>query len=296
MYLSNFVDYLTSEKRYSKHTVVAYSNDITQFLNYFKTTYEEVDLNCASHQMVRSWMVHLLDEEKDTPKSVNRKLSSLRTYFKFLIKNNWVQKNPVLKITPPKVAKRLPVFVDEKSMQNLLVDSNSFTESFVGIRDKLIIELFYATGIRLTELINIKTKDVSFYNSQIKVLGKRNKERIIPVSPDMLKWIKEYNTQKKIAFQTNKNEYLFVKNDGDKMYEKFVYRKVKNYLSLASTIDKKSPHILRHTFATHLLNRGAELNAIKEILGHSSLAATQVYTHNSIEKLKNIHKQAHPKG
>jgi integrase/recombinase XerC len=296
MYLSNFVDYLTSEKRYSKHTVTAYKNDISQFLSYFKTFYEEEDIKLANHQVVRSWMVHLLDDEKDTPKSVNRKLSALRTYFKFLLKNNWAEKNPVLKITPPKVAKRLPVFVDEKSMQNLLTKTENFGSNFSGTRDKLIIELFYATGIRLSELINIKSADVNFYNSQIKVLGKRNKERIIPVSPDMLKLIKEYVSIKEDVLAIKGGEFLFVKDDGTKMYEKFVYRKVKNYLALTSTIDKKSPHILRHTFATHLLNKGAELNAIKEILGHSSLAATQVYTHNSIEKLKNIHKQAHPKG
>ena len=296
MYLSDFVDYLASEKRCSKHTVTAYSSDITQFLIYFKTFYEEVDIKLVNHQIVRSWMVHLLDTEKDVPKSVNRKLSTLRTYFKFLMRNNWAEKNPVLRITTPKVAKRLPVFVDEKSMQNLLTDNVNFEQNFAGTRDKLILELFYATGMRLSELINIKAANVDFYQSQIKVLGKRNKERIIPVSPDILKMIKEYEAAKTIEFDQKENEFLLVKDDGEKMYEKFVYRKVTSYLGKTTTLNKKSPHVLRHTFATHLLNNGAELNAIKEILGHSSLAATQIYTHNSIEKLKNIHKQAHPKG
>jgi integrase/recombinase XerC len=227
------------------------------------------------------------------PKSINRKISSLRSFYKFLLSKNLLESNPLTKISGLKVASRLPQFVDTKDIDRLLEDID-FTDDYEGWRDKIIVELFYATGMRLSELCALKTTSIDTINGLVKVIGKGNKERLIPLPPQILTKINNYINIKNSQFNENQ-ELLFLTSKGQKIYHKLIYRKINSYLSLVTTLQKKSPHILRHTFATHMVNEGAELNAVKELLGHSSLAATQVYTHNTIQKLKNVHKQAHPK-
>jgi integrase/recombinase XerC len=288
MLKNKFINYLTSEKRFSEHTIISYSTDLTQFLNFINKEFEiSTQASEISFQIVRSWIASLL-EKRVSPRSVNRKISTLKTYFKFLIRENAITESPMLKVVAPKSKKRLPVFIEENQIENLL-NQIKFDDGFVGERDKLIIELFYVTGIRLSELVNIKISDVDFNNNLIKVLGKRNKERLIPLSISIVNelefFIKKYDL----------NQYLFTNLGGTKVYNKLVYRVVKKYISKISSVSKKSPHILRHTFATHMLNNGADINAIKELLGHANLSATQVYTHNTIGKLKSIYKQAHPR-
>jgi integrase/recombinase XerC len=243
--------------------------------------------------MVRKWIVKLMDEG-DTSRTVNRKLSALKSFYKFLQKEGVVNFNPLDKITAPKVSKRLPVFVDEKQMDNLL-DDVEFGNDFTGNRNKLIIEMFYFTGIRLSELINIKRSDIDFHNLTIKVLGKRNKERIIPVNKDFMDRILDFLKFKAKETVIAGTDNLFTGKTGKKLYPKAVYRIINTYLKLVTSIEKRSPHVIRHTFATHMLNHGADLNAIKELLGHANLSATQVYTHNTFEKLTRIYKQAHPR-
>ena len=284
-----FIEYIQFEKRFSNHTLVAYTNDLAQFIQYLITTYEINKITDVNHTVIRSWVVSLM-EQKILPRSVNRKITTLKTFYKFLLRQGVVTENPMLKIQAPKTSKRLPVFVEKEGMDTLL-DNIDFGDDFEGQRNKLIIEIFYSTGMRLTELVHLKQADVDFYQSQLKVLGKRNKERIIPFNAVLKEQIKTYLQAK----STLNDEFLFVTSSGAKMYDKLVYRIVNVYLSQITTVDKKSPHVLRHTFATHMLNNGADLNSIKELLGHASLSATQVYTHNTVEKLKNIHKQAHPK-
>jgi integrase/recombinase XerC len=286
----SFLQYLQFEKRLSSHTILAYSGDLDQFFSFLEHTYQLKNISEITHTLVRSWIVELIDQ-KISPRSVNRKITTLKSFYKYLLRQGVVFENPMMKIMSPKTSKRLPVFVEKDNM-NLLIDHVEFSEDFDGFRNKLIIELFYATGIRLSELINLKQANVDLHQCQIKVMGKRNKERIIPFSNELRNTIQKY-INSKIAMP---NSFLFEMKNGKKMYEKFVYRLVNNYLSIVTTIDKKSPHVLRHTFATHMLNNGADLNTIKELLGHANLAATQVYTHNTVEKLKSIHKQAHPKG
>lgn len=292
MPINPFIQYLEFEKRYSAHTITAYRNDLEQFFTYLKNAYDIQSAAEVKHLYIRSWMVSLM-ELPVSPRSVNRKISTLKSFFRFLLNRNIVTENPMSKVFLLKTAKRLPVFLAEDKMIQLL-DNLDFGTGLVAKRDKLILELFYATGIRLSELVNLKRKDVSTFNSTIKVLGKRSKERIVPVNNSVVTLIADYEKDCD-AMGFNKRDFFFITEKGSKVYSKLVYRIVNSYLSKITTIDKKSPHILRHTFATHMLNNGAELTAIKEILGHSSLAATQVYTHNSIEKLKNIYKQAHPK-
>jgi integrase/recombinase XerC len=287
----DFKKYIQFEKRFSTHTVIAYQNDLLQFADYVAQTYKISTIAEVNHLIIRSWIVDLMNN-KITPRSVNRKITTLKTFYKFLLRQKIVTENPMLKIQSPKTSKRLPVFVEKEKMDTLL-DNVEFGDDFTGHRNKLIIELFYSTGMRLSELINLKTADIDLYNNTLKVLGKRNKERIIPFSAELKKQIEKYIVLKK---GSESNEYLLVADSGKKLHEKFVYTIVKTYLSQVTTIDKKSPHVLRHTFATHMLNNGADLNAIKDLLGHANLSATQVYTHNTVEKLKNIHKQAHPKG
>ncbi len=287
----DFINYIRFEKRFSNHTIVAYQNDLLQFSDFLQSTYNTNEINDANHLLIRSWIVDLMNK-KITPRSVNRKITTLKTFYKFLLRQKIVSENPMLKIQAPKTSKKLPVFVEKEKMDALL-DNIEFGDDFSGKRNKLIIELFYSTGMRLTELINLKITDVDFYNNQLKVLGKRNKERIIPFSQELKLTIENYLTVKR---EVSENDFLLTLNSGKKLYEKFVYNIVKSYLSHVTTIDKKSPHVLRHTFATHMLNNGADLNAIKDLLGHANLSATQIYTHNTVEKLKNIHKQAHPRG
>ncbi len=285
----SFTQYLEFEKRFSNHTLIAYSNDIVQFFAFLETTYEIKAIEEINHTIVRSWIVSLM-EQKITPRSVNRKITTLKTFYKYLLRQNLVTENPMLKIQSPKTSKRLPVFVEKEKM-DMLLDVVDFGGDEEGQRNKLIIEIFYATGMRLSELINLKQANVDLYSLQMKVLGKRNKERIIPFNRELKNEIQKYIQSKKEL----PNEYLFETKKGKKLTADIVYGVVHNYLSQVTTIDKKSPHVLRHTFATHMLNNGADLNAIKELLGHANLSATQVYTHNTVEKLKNIHKQAHPK-
>ncbi len=299
MFIKRFVQYLQFEKRFSSHTVTAYQNDLQQFSDFLKDI--ELDFSYASHTHVRSWMVDLLDKGSEA-KTINRKISTLRSFYKFLEREQLILKNPTSQILAPKIPKRLPIVIDEKKLDSLLdnnVEDNKgkkiFTEDFSGLRDRLIIELLYGTGIRLSELVNLKESDVNYYEQYIKVLGKRNKERIIPINASLIKLLKQYTDDKITKNFSNNSDSLIVTNRGENAYSKFIYRIVNNCLSYISTNDKKSPHILRHTFATSLLNQGADLNAIKELLGHASLAATQVYTHNSVERLKSIYKQAHPK-
>lgn len=288
----SFFRYLEFEKRFSKHTIVAYQNDLEQFALYIQTQFELDELDHLPHTFIRSWIVSMMDSGMKS-KSINRKISSLKTYYKFLQREGLISQSPMQKIISPKTPKRLPQFVEQSQMENLL-DGVDFEDSFEGYRDRLIIEVFYATGIRVSELVGLKSENVDTSRMFIKVLGKRNKERIIPISTELAITIEDYIRSKEELFGVT--DYFFVRENGEAMYTKKVYRMVNSELTKVTSIQKKSPHVLRHTFATHMLNNGAELNAIKEILGHSSLAATQVYTHNSIEKLKSIYKQAHPKG
>ena len=291
---AKFLRFLQYEKRFSQHTLTAYGTDLKQFFDFMGQTYQAQKPEEITHFFIRSWIVSLLDRKIDS-RTVNRKISSLKTYFKFLMREKTISQNPMLKIVSPKTAKKLPVIVDRQKMDQLL-DGVAFKEGFEGIRDKLIINMFYQTGMRLAELIGLKDKNVDLYNLTLKVLGKRNKERIIPITPEMKEAIVVYlNERNNVIDEKIKSEYFFIKNDGNKLYPKFVYKVVNIMLRAVTTNTKRSPHVLRHSFATEMLNSGAEINAIKEILGHSNLAATQVYTHNTIDKLKNIYKQAHPK-
>lgn len=289
--ITGFLEYLTFQKKYSGHTATSYETDLNQFSSYVQQQYQIDSIHQVNHSVIRSWMVELLNAGND-PRSVNRKLSALKTFYKYLLKENIVQNNPLLKVQAPKTSKKLPAFVEEKGME-ILLEKELFTNDFAGLRNKLIIELLYCTGIRLSELLGLLESDLDFSRKTLKVLGKRNKERIIPMVTELEKSINNYLSLKSESGFSNPE--LLCSNKGVKLYPKFVYLVVNRFLSMVTTIDKKSPHVLRHTFATHLLNKGADLNAIKELLGHANLSATQVYTHNSIERLKNVHKQAHPK-
>jgi integrase/recombinase XerC len=290
-----FLNYIQNEKRYSKHTLTSYRNDLSQFSSYLTKVYQLTSPTEATYPIVRSWIMELVENKLDS-KSINRKIVCLRSYYKFLLKKEGLLKDPTLKIKALKIKKTLPVFIEENNISALL-DSLSFSDDFEGLRDKLVIELLYGTGIRLSELIELKEKDINSFDHTIKVLGKGNKQRIIPINKTLFHLINIYKDKKNgTGMGTEMNQNLILTNDGKKTYPMFIQRMVKKYLSLSGvTLEKKSPHVLRHTFATHLLNKGADLNAIKDLLGHSSLAATQVYTHNSIEKLKSIFDQAHPK-
>jgi integrase/recombinase XerC len=288
-----FLSFLTNEKRYSAHTLLAYTTDLKQFSQFLHHEYETDDLTQVNHQMIRSWILYLMNDELEA-KSVNRKLACLRSFYKFLNRRALIQHNPMLKIKAPKTSKRLPVFVEEKSLLHLL-EQFTFPEGFEGIRDRVVLELLYGTGIRLSELMSLNEHNINFNDKSIKVKGKGNKERIIPIPNEVLLSIKKYIAEKTLMGYCNNSPSFIVTNTNKKVYALFVYRLVKKYIAYVSTIEKKSPHVLRHSFATHLLNKGADLNAIKELLGHSSLAATQVYTHNSIDQLKKIFDQAHPK-
>jgi integrase/recombinase XerC len=296
----NFINYIQFEKRYSPHTVIAYRTDLEQFYEFLNQQYGISDIFSVDHLIIRSWIVSLL-EKQNSPRSINRKITTLKSYFKFLIKEGIIEENPIRKIISPRTSRRLPVFVEKEKM-DFLLDKIDFGEGIQALRDRLIIEMFYDTGMRLSELLNLKESDIDFHNSSIKVLGKRNKERLIPFSDKFGKSLKIYLS----ACSESKNvispdhdtfdlPFLFKTSSGRKIYPKMVYRIVNKYLDQVTTIEKKSPHVLRHSFATHLLNNGAELNAVKELLGHANLSATQVYTHITIEKLKKIYHQAHPK-
>ena len=293
MHQENFLKYLELEKRYSPHTLTAYRNDLEEFFSYLSSAYGMISLAEIQHGMIRSWMVTLM-EQNIVARSINRKLSTLRSFYKYLLRHGEVKQNPMLKIQPPKNSKKLPVFVEKEKMK-LLFDEVHFDNDFESLRNKLILEMFYSTGMRLAELIGLQTNDIDLHEGVLKVLGKRNKERIIPFPRPLKKVIQSYLKAREMEVKEIGSTQFFVNSSGKKLYPKLVYRIVVKYIEMVSTLDKKSPHVLRHTFATHMLNNGADINAIKELLGHANLSATQVYTHNTIEKLKNIHQQAHPK-
>jgi integrase/recombinase XerC len=290
--IDKFLEYLTNEKNFSKHTITSYRNDLEQFAAYLKHIYELEKPQEATSSMIRSWMAGLM-QEKIMARSVVRKASALRTYYRYLNREGIITTSPMAKVNTPKIPSRLPVFVTKKDMDSLF-RSIVFPDDYNGMRDRLILEMFYATGIRLSELITLKESDANVYNLTIKVFGKRSKERIIPITPLLKDYIDAYRAEKsKLGI---KNECFFITEEGDKLYEKQVYLIVHKYLGMVTTQNKKSPHVLRHSFATHILDNGADINTVKELLGHANLAATQVYTHNTLEKLKRVYKQSHPRG
>ena len=293
LYFQSFLDYLKFEKRYSQHTILSYQTDLIGFFDFIVTQFGETPLAQVNHTFVRSWLASLKDEGLSA-KSINRKISTLKSFFKFQVKIGAIKQTPMVKVVAPKAEKRLPNFVADKDIKTLF-EHVEFPETWKGRTERLLLQLFYQTGMRLSEVIQLRESGINFSSNTIKVLGKGNKERIIPIQPELKNELGEYLKKKREEFSGVEVEALLVSEKGKTLQPRTVYTSVKSYLSLVTTIQKRSPHVLRHTFATHLMNNGADLNAVKELLGHSSLAATQVYTHNSIEKLKNIHKKAHPK-
>jgi len=291
--IREFLNYLTFQKRYSRHTIISYENDLTGFFDFVVLQYNFLDLTEISPSVVRSWLASL-KEIKITSKTINRKISTLKSFFKYQLKMNKIEVNPVSAILSLKMSKRLPSFVEQKDI-NTLFNYIEFPDTWEGKTNRLLLMIFYQTGIRLNELINIKESHIDKSKSTIKVLGKGNKERIIPINNALLSEIDRYTIEKNFFIDETQKEFLFIAGKGKKLYPKYVYNVVKKYLGDVSTNERKSPHVLRHSFATHLTNNGADINAIKELLGHASLASTQIYTHNSIDKLKEIHKLAHPK-
>lgn len=293
LFIQSFLDVLKYERRYSSHTIRSYHDDLTQFFDYLQMQFGEMELIAISSSFVRSWLASLKDA-KLTAKSISRKLSTLKSFFKYQMLIGALEATPVNNITAPKISKRLPFYVEQKEISQLL-NHVAFPDSWNGKTDKLLIQIFYNTGMRLSELTMLKEMQIDSGNKTLKVTGKGNKERIIPISPKLINTILAYCADKRKELPLYDTVYLLVNKNGKKLYHKYVYLVVNKYLKQVTTIDKKSPHVLRHTFATHLTNNGADLNSVKELLGHASLAATQIYTHNTIEKLKDIHKKAHPK-
>jgi integrase/recombinase XerC len=292
MLIDSFLNFLQYEKNYSEKTINSYRVDLIQLEEYIKNNSEELTLTEVDADIIRQWIIDLT-KKGYTTSSVNRKLSSLRSFYKFLLLKQEITKDPTRKINGPKKKKPLPIFLKEKEINKILEETN-FKEGFIGIRDQMIIEMFYATGIRLSELIGLNNKDINFEDSLIKVKGKRNKERLIPFGDELKESMLRYISVRDETI-TVKSEAFFIKENGERLYNALVERLVKRQLSKVVTLKKKSPHVLRHTFATAMLNNEANLNAIKEILGHTSLAATEVYTHTTFEELKNIYKLAHPR-
>ena len=288
-----FLDYLKYQKRYSQHTIISYQNDLETFFGFLQNQFEESTLEGIKPTYIRTWLAQL-KSQGITSKTINRKISSLKSFFKFQLKQGLLTASPMATIITPKVGKRLPQFVEKKDIDTLF-NHVEFPDNWRGNTERLILLILYNTGIRQAELIGLKENQVDAGNGAIKVLGKGNKERVIPVSNNLLKEMVKYMQEKKKQFGEPGNGFLLVNEKAKKLYPRYVYNVANKYLSLVTTIDHKSPHVLRHTFATHLTNNGAELNAVKELLGHSSLAATQIYTHNTIEKLKDVFKKAHPK-
>lgn len=283
-----FLDHLRFEKRYSQHTLISYQTDLEQFFAYLSSQFDGPSVSEISPMFIRSWLAEMKEEGMES-RSLNRKISALKSFFKYQLKNGVIAQSPMTTIVSPKLNKRLPVFVEEKDIKTLF-DHVEFSDDWKGRTEKLVMQLFYSTGMRLSELIGLKESQLDVSLSQIKVLGKGNKERIIPISQELVQALQTYIKEKPMA-----SPKLFQTENGKPLQPRQVYAFVKQYLAAVTTIQKKSPHILRHSFATHLMNNGADLNAVKELLGHSSLAATQVYTHNTIEKLKEVFKKAHPK-
>ncbi|MCX6252978.1 MAG: tyrosine-type recombinase/integrase [Bacteroidia bacterium] len=289
----SFLQYLQIEKRYSPHTVRSYLNDLDQFYSFLSSLgLPDNPVAVTSHD-IRAWIVSMLDNNYTTV-SVHRKISCLRVFYRYLRKEGIVKSDPLEKVVLPKRKKTLPVFVEEEALTELL-DNYSFGDNFAGIRNRTIIELLYMTGMRRSELIGLRNIDVDLSEGSVKVTGKRNKQRIIPLVKPFIQRLEEYIKVRDESITTGNTGWFFITDKGNKLYDKYVYNTVNSYLALVTMIEKKSPHILRHTFATHMLNRGADLNSIKELLGHANLSATQIYTHNTFEKLKKIYKQAHPR-
>jgi integrase/recombinase XerC len=296
MKIDAFLRYLNSEKRYSIKTAQSYERDLLQFSDFIQAEFQLEDLAQARNPQVRSWIVQLVNQQQQ-PTSVRRKLSALKSFYKYAMKKGWVKTNPAEKVNTPKIAERLPKYVEQKNLARLLDQPGSyFTDNYEGLREKLIIDVLYSTGMRRQELINMQWSHINLSAKQIKILGKGNKERLVPVSDHLISALKNFR-QKSKERSVNPHDlpFVFLTDEGQQIYPNLVYRIVKKYISLCSTVDKKSPHVLRHSFATHMSNNGAKLNDIKELMGHASLASTQVYTHNTIEQLKEIYKIAHPK-
>ena len=289
----SFLQYLQIEKRYSPHTVRSYLNDLDQFFLFLTSQGQPADPVSVTSHDIRAWVVSMLDNNYSAV-SVHRKISCLRVFYRYLRKEGIVKSDPLEKVSLPKRKKSLPVFVEEGALDDLL-DKYSFGDDFAGIRNRTIIEMLYLTGMRRAELIGLRNTDVDLAEGSLKVTGKRNKQRIIPVVKPFAERLKEYINVRDAGDAGQMMDWFFITDKGNKLYDKYVYNTVNRYLAMVTTIEKKSPHILRHTFATHMLNRGADLNSIKEFLGHANLSATQIYTHNTFEKLKNIYKQAHPR-
>jgi len=292
-HISAFLEYLKFQKRYARHTLTSYENDLTSFFDFLAMQYGDVSIKNIKPALVRSWLAELKSNDM-TSKSINRKISALKSFFKFLIRQGDIEVSPMTTIVTPKQNKRLPEFVAKRDTETLF-NHVEFEDSWKGLTERMVMSILYNTGMRQAELIGLKEDYIDYHKHTIKVLGKGNKERIIPVSETLVNEIREYRKLKYENLEKQDPVFLLVRDNGECLYPKWVYNCVKKHLSLVTTIEKKSPHVLRHTFATHLSNNGADLNAVKELLGHSSLAATQIYTHNTIEKLKDIYKKAHPK-
>lgn len=293
-FIQSFIDYLKFEKRYSSHTILSYTTDLTGFFDFLEISYGVQQIREVQSVMVRSWLASL-KEQGMSGTTLNRKISSLKSFFKYQLKSGGVEQSPMGQVISQKKGRRLPVFVKEEEARSLNAVLQAGAEDWKSLNARMLVAIFYATGMRLSELIGLKEQQIDPDREQIKVLGKGNKERVIPVSRELLDLIKEYQRLRKKEF-AEADETLLVTEKGKKMYPRYAWQMVNRVLGESSSLDKRSPHVLRHSFATHLMNHGADLNAVKELLGHSSLAATQVYTHNTIEKLKDIHKKAHPRG
>lgn len=293
MQIAIFLQYLEYERRFSRHTILAYKKDVTQFCTFLEETYSLTSVSEVRHFHIRSWVIELLEQGRRA-RTIRRKLSTLKTYFRFLLKHGHVSENPMQKVMVPKVGKRLPAHVQEHEMAALF-ERADFDDDFAGQRDRTLLEVLYATGMRRGELLGLRVQDVDLGQRVIRVFGKGKKERLVPFGAALHRQLEVYLEWRNATFPDAAAEHFFLTNKGAKLYPKFVYNTVKRYLSLVTTLEQRSPHVLRHSFATHLSNNGADLNAIKELLGHANLAATQIYTHNSIEKLKKIYEQAHPK-
>jgi integrase/recombinase XerC len=291
--VDHFLHYLEFEKRYSGHTLIAYKKDLSDFFDFLVENFGYVSVEKVDYKIIRRWITQLMDH-KISPRTIKRKISSLKAFYRYLQRNEVVVVNPVVNVITPKTEKRLTAFIPRSYMEDIF-DKRHFIADFSGLRDQVIMEMLYATGIRRSELVQLKDSDVDLSNNTVKVLGKGNKTRIIPISVKLHDIIKDYFLEREKEFSMNKSNSFLVTNEGKSVYPQLIYRKVKYYLSMSVNLEKRSPHVMRHTFATHLMDEGADINAVKELLGHSGLAATQIYTHNTIDKLKTTYKHAHPR-
>ena len=291
--IQHFLDFIKFQKRYSGHTIISYQHDLVSFFDFLQMQFGEMPLKEIKSTFIRSWLAQLKQDGLES-KSITRKISALKSFFKFQLRQQQISVSPMATILSPRLKKRLPQYVEKGDIQTLFTQVE-FPDNWDGKTHRLLIQLLYNTGIRQAELVGLKESQVDLHNQSIKVLGKGGKERIIPVSKELMRILRDYISSKKVHFEAFDKECLLINARGRKLYPRYVYNAVRHYLGMVTTIDKKSPHVLRHSFATHLMNNGADINAVKELLGHSSLAATQIYTHNTIEKLKDIHRKAHPK-